>query len=528
MKKYILMLAAAATLGLASCGEDYLETVPNDQISTNTAFSTTSNIKLAVNGLARMMTSQYLGTQGMNGEGTIKNWYNNFNGNDTQKCNQTGWSSIWNNLASYRGSQTTVYNYYVWFYYYKLIGNANQIIDNVEDAEGPDAEKQFYKAQALVYRAYSYYQLSTQYCQRWQDSNDGASDGVVLRLKGTDSSEDQAQPLCTLAELYTQIYKDLDEAISLFTQSGMKPEDFYLPGLEAAYAVKARAALYRQDWQTAADCAAKARNGHPLMSVSEYNSGFNEDNDEWIWGVYEAEDQTLYYYSYFAYIGSNASSSVCRNYPTAISKELIDQIPASDVRRNLFLVPQTDEEFKLMNKSTGRITDTKSDIYKRAFNTGALYSTSYVFGYQQFKLRASFMPGGGSFHLFRSAEMIYTEAEAKCHLGQDAAAAQLLYDVTSKFDAEYTLSTKTGADLLEEVCLYRRFDLFGEGFDWTDTKRWKKDINRKALDTSKGLESPGSFHSTFAITIPADDPIRWTWAIPSKEIDYNDQIKEND
>lgn len=522
--KYFLTVAAIAGMGLvSSCGDDYLNTLPNDQIATGTAFATTENVKLAVNGLAKMMTNQYLSTQGMNGEGTIKNWYNNFNGNDTQKCNNTGWAPIWNNQASYRTSKTTSYNYYIWFYYYKLIGNANQIIDNVDNAAGTEAEKQFYKAQALVYRAYSYYQLSTQYCLRWQDSNNGASDGVVLRLKATDSGEDQSQALCTLAELYTQIYKDLDDAISLFSQSGIKETAFYLPSLEAAYAVKARAALYREDWQTAADCASKARNGHALMSVDDYKAGFNKNNKEWIWGVYEAEDQTLYYYSYFAYIGSNASSSAARTYPVAISKELIDQIPATDVRRDLFLVPQSDEEFAQMN-TAGRVTNSKSSMYKRAQETGCLYSTSYVFGYQQYKLRASFMPGGGSFHLFRSAEMFYTEAEALCHLNRDAEAAKLLFEVTTKYDAEYKLSTKTGADLLNEVTLYRRFDLFGEGFDWTDTKRWKKDINRKALDIKKGLASPGSFHSTFAITIKADDNDRWMWAIPNKECDYNDMI----
>lgn len=526
MKKYIFMMAAAASLGLASCSSDYLETTPNDAISTSTAFSTTENCALAVNGLARMMTSQYLSTQGMNGEGTIKNWCNNFTGNDTQKCNQTGWSSLWNNLATYKTSKTTSYNYYIWFYYYKLIGNANQIIDNVDNAEGPDAQKALVKAQALTYRAYSYYNLVTMYSKRWCDSNNGASDGVVLRLKATDSAEPQEMALSTLAETYAQIYKDLDEAIALFDKSGVKSSsvDFYLPTIEAAYAVKARAALYREDWQTAADCAFKARNGHALMGEKTYKAGFNEANDEWIWGVYDAEDQTLYYYSYFAYIGSNSSASACRSYPVAISKELIDQIPATDTRRDLFLVPQTDTEFKEMN-AAGRTT--KGTMFTRGMNSGYVYGTSYIFGYMQFKLRAAFMPGGGCFNLFRSAEMYYTEAEALCHLNKDTDAQKLMNDVVKPYDAKYSC-TKTGAELLEEVTLYRRFDLFGEGFDWTDHKRWKRDINRKALDVSKGLASPGSFHSTFAITIPATADNRWIWSIPNKECDYNDLIKEND
>lgn len=525
MNKYIYIITAAATLGLASCSSDYLETIPNASVSKDAAFSTTENCAMAVNGIAKMMTTQYLSTQGMNGEGTIKNWCNNFTGNDTQKCNQTGWASLWNNLATYKQSETTSYNYYIWYYYYKLIGNANQIIDNVDNATGDEKQKEYIKAQALVYRAYSYYQLTTMYCRRWCDSSNGQTSGVVLRIKATDAGEPQDMPLSTLAEVYQQIYADLDQAIALFQSSGINrsSDEFYLPNLNVAYAVKARAALYREDWQTAADNAKKARDGYSLMSVSEYFAGHNAQNSEWIWGVYEAEDQTLYYYSYFAYIGSNSSASACRSYPVAISKELIDQIPATDVRRDLFLVPQSDKEFKEMATS-GRTT--KGTMFTRGKNSGYVYGTSYIFGYMQFKLRAAFMPGGGSFSLFRASEMYYIEAEADCHLGRDADAQQLLYDVTKRFDPEYTKSQKTGADLLEEVKLYRRFDLFGEGFDWTDCKRWKKDINRKKLDTSKGLASPGNFHSTFAITISAEDYNRWQWIIPKKETDYNSLLKE--
>ena len=509
---------------LASCSSDYLDTVPNDQTSTTTAFSTTENCALALNGVAKMMTTQYLSTQGLNGEGTIKNWCNNFNGNDTQKCKQTGWASLWNNLATYKNSKTTYYNYYIWYYYYKLIGNVNQIIDNVDAAKGPESDKAFIKAQALVFRAYAFYQLSTMYGIRWCDSENGSANGIVLRTSATDPTAPQDAPLSTLAETFEQIYKDLDDAIALFGKSGGKraSSEFYLPDLSVAYAVKARAALYREDWATAADCAAKARSGYTLMSANDYAAGFNAPNSEWMWGVYEAEDQTLYYYSYFAYIGSNSSASACRTYPVAISKELIDKIPATDVRRDLFLVPQTDTEFKEMD-SYG--CTKKGTMFTRGKESGYVYSTSAIYGYMQFKLRAAFMPGGGSFNLFRASEMYYIEAEADCHLGKDSEAQQLLYDVTKRFDPAYTKSTKTGADLLDEVTTYRRFDLFGEGFDWTDFKRWKKDIVRKKLTVSKGLASPGSFCSTFAITIKADEINRWQWAIPNKECDYNTLVE---
>lgn len=134
MKKYILLITAAVSMGLASCSSDYLETAPNSAVSEEDVYATTANINNAINGVCKMMTTQYIGSQGMNGEGTILNWYNNFNGNDGQKCNQTGWSSLWNNLASYKTSKTSSYAYYPWYYYYKLIGNLNGILDNVDNA----------------------------------------------------------------------------------------------------------------------------------------------------------------------------------------------------------------------------------------------------------------------------------------------------------------------------------------------------------------------------------------------------------
>ena len=509
--KASLLLAAFVALTVA-CSKDYMETAPESSTSPATIFETTENAVLAINGLCKMMTTQYLSTQGLNGEGTIKTWYGNF-GNDLQRCNQTGWAALWNH--TYNEQVNSIYLYYPWYYYYKIIGNANQVIENIENAEGPDSEKQFIKAQALTFRAHAFTMLAQLYCFRWQDSNNGSTEGLILR---TDTSID-GMPLSTLAETYAQIYADLDEAISLYQQSGLDrgADEFYKPNLNVAYAIYARAALTREDWSTAAKMAPLARQGHPLMSQKQYmDGGFSDENDEWIWGVYEAEDQTIYYYSFFAYQACNASSSMQRTYPLAISRELYDQIPTTDVRRKMWLEP-TEEERKELN-TAGRST---GKMYTRAFKEfgSKLYSTSLVYQYMQFKFLATFMPGGGSFNIYRSAEMYLTEAEAKCHLGgQDASVQSLLNELNKNLDPSYKC-TKTGADLLTEVKLYRRVDLWGEGFDWYDYKRWNEPIVRKSI--AQG----GSFHTSFAVTINVGDGNKWTWKIPKRETDYNDQLK---
>ena len=506
MKKYIVLLSIAA-LGLTACDKDYLETKPEDKIDKEVILGSTNYAELAINGICRSMSKQYLATQGMNGEGTILNWYGTFTGNDAQKSNQTGWAALWN--STYHLRTSSIYLYYPWFYYYKMVSNANAVICSIDQATGTESDKAFLKAQALTFRAYSFFRLAQLYAHRWKDEQ-GNTPGIVLRL---DESTGDI-PLSNLTETYAQIYKDLDEAISLYNKSDRDREEYYQPGLDVAYAIYAKAALTREDWQNAAKYAALARDGHSLMGAA-YTDGFHTPNNEWIWSVYDAEDQTIYYYSFFAYIGANSSAGACRNYPVAISKELIDQIPESDSRRWLYLVP-SDEEYAECN-AAGRST---KKLYKRAKEEykDRMYETSLVFAYMQYKFLVDFYPGGGSFPVIRAAEMYYTEAEANCHLGKEAEAQQLLYEAVKPYDAEYTKSDKTGDDLLAEVKLYRRFDLWGEGNDWFDFKRWGDPIVRKTK--AKG----GSFHTTFAVTIKPEDGNSWTWAIPEKETDYNNDI----
>lgn len=204
----------------------------------------------------------------------------------------------------------------------------------MENMAGTESDKNYIKAQALTFRAYSYFMMSQLYCYRWADSNNGASRGLPLRL---DLSTGELAA-SSLGEVYAQVYSDLDEAIAAYNASDNKraSNDNYSPDLSVAYAIYARAALTRQDWSNAAKYATLARQGYSLMTNEDYLSGFNTPNDEWIWSVYSAPDQTLYYYGFFAYQGSNSSANICRNYPCAMSKALYDQIPETDIRRTMF------------------------------------------------------------------------------------------------------------------------------------------------------------------------------------------------
>lgn len=301
---YVYALLAALTLG--ACSENYLDTESNNA-EKRLILSNTSNIAMAVNGLSKMMSTQYLKTQGMNGEGTILTLYGNFHGNDFQKCDFTLWLQMTN--LDFVENSTSIYDYYPWYYYYKILGNANAIISNVDAATGPDNEKRFLKAQALTFRAYCFFRLSQLYSKRWADSNNGASRGVVLRLD--ESTGNMA--VSTLAETYARIYQDLDDALALYTESKLNrdEDENYAVNADVAHAIYARAALTREDWATAASHAASARANYTLMNNAQYvNGGFNAPNKEWIWSVYSNAQETLHYFQFFAFQGSKDRKSV--------------------------------------------------------------------------------------------------------------------------------------------------------------------------------------------------------------------------
>ena len=541
IKFFALSLILLLTFG---CSKEYLNTYPEYAVLKSDAFATTKTAAWAVNGLCRLQSTSHPNS-GQNGEATIMLYYGNYPGQHFQKCNRTGLAYLMN--QTYHLLLDNSYDIYPWYYYYKLILNANLILENVDGAKGPDNEKEFIKAQALTFRAWSFFRLSELYCWRWQDSKGdykykdangdvqtmtgvyGAIQGVPLRLES--STGDLA--CAYLREVRDQVYADLDQAIAYYKSCGIDRErnEYYKPNLDVAYAIYARAALtyaYSGDpesrWDDIIDFARLARKNYPLMSNTEYlESGFNKANDEWIWGTYDAPDENISTNSFYGYMASNGTTSNTVTYPSAISKELFDKIPATDVRRGCYLEPHPGEIDVLYYPTTGRSVGPLAERAKREFGhklyldkNGQLISSIYI--YMQFKFQAAKLPAVGCVCVMRSAEMYYIEMEALYRKGgNEDLIRSLLNEVNQERNPAYNC-TLTGSKLWEEVKLYRAFDLWGEGLDWFDMKRWRESISRKSLANG------GSFHASFAKTIGPTAANRWTWIIPRRETDYNKAI----
>lgn len=508
MKKYLIGSLLSVVV-FTACKKSYLETVPSDAANPETVFQNTRNVESAINGLAKMMTMQYLESQGFNGEGTIKMYYGNYPGADFY-VNLTGWAPIIN--ATYNQLSTSIYDYYPWYYYYKIIGNANTIIARVDNVEGLEADKKFLKAQALSYRAYCYMMLVQLYGNRWSDSQNGATKAVVLRL---DQSTGDI-PVSTLGDSYSQIYKDLNDAINLYESSGNVRGRNFEMDKNVAYAIYARAALNKQDYPNAEKYAKLARTGYALMSNADYKNGFSNPTSEWIWSSYGASDETLYFYSFLAYIGYNSTASAVRTTPKCINKILFGKIPSSDIRKSLFLNPAG----YTYTTGTG-VASSALAAYGRSLYP-ALQSNATLYAFMQFKFKANDMPGVGHLVHFRSSEMLLIEAEAKYFQNKPASEVHALLtelNRTTGRDPNYAV-TKTGTELLDEIKFYRSVELWGEGFDWFDLKRWGSTISR--VSTAQG----GSFPAALAVTIKPEDNNKWTWVIPNREFDYNTRINE--
>lgn len=535
MKNYInkifgCAILASATL-LASCGSDYLETKPTASVSSTEAVATTDMAYKALNGIARCQTTQhYAFSQGFAGENAIMRLYENL---PSQNYNYNyfapGWKAIHN--QTFHNRTSTIYDGYAWYYYYQLIGQANRIIAHIDAATGSDEDKKFIKASALAFRAYSYEKLIHYYCYRWQDSNNGASQGVVLRL---DESTGDA-PFATLAETVDQIYKDCQEAITLFGESGIdRPaSEVWIPNANVAHAVYARAALFRQDYQTAVDQAKLAKKGYPLMSNDSYAAGFCEPTSEWIMGSYGDDSENNFYWSYGTQGACNGYYATAEGNPTGagtIGHELISRIPNNDARKQNFLTEDKFPDLDLSKESNyyytfGILGMMDDNIYEQADSIVKAHqakglTTPYQAGFYYLDANLKFFvkaqPGVGYVPFIRSSEMVLIEAEANYFLGKTAEAQAALVELnaTSGRNPEYTC-TKTGEELLSEIQDYRCLELWGEGFEWSDFKRWNKAVVRKSF--AEG----GNAHQSVAITIKPEDGNKWTWGVPLNETDYN-------
>ena len=494
MKKILKSLFIVALLMNISCAEDYLDTVPTDAVSEEIVFTTTKNAMTALNGIHRALLLRY-DSQGQAGEGAVMIMREVLAEDVVMTSTGNNWyvsTSRWLNHNVENSNDVR----FVWRFYYKLIGNANMIIDKIDGAEGPQDEKDEIKGQALAYRAWAHFNLVQLFAKRYDAAGNNSQMGVPIVLEPI--TEGSARN--TVEEVYTQINTDLDAAISLLDENRNAKSHF---NINVVNGIKARVLLTQGKFVDAATYAKSARGGYDLMSESDLYGGFNNvENPEWIWGSKQVDDQQTYFASFFAYMSLNFSSTNIRGNPKAISKKLYDMISDSDYRKGLWDPNASDPDLRdpFIDEMTAS-NFAKNDYMNRKFI--AQGGASSV----------------GDVPYMRASEMYLLEAEALARSGNNAAAASVLMEFMAARDPEYTLPANSGDGLIQEIMIQRRIELWGEGFRFYDLKRLNLPLDRT-----------GSNHVQSVINNKFTEPAgtnNWQWQIPLDELNANDNMVQN-
>ena len=247
-------------------------------------------------------------------------------------------------------------NLYYWYTNYNMIRSANAVAAVIpEDTE--DATSQYNRAQALAYRAWGYFNLAQMYAWTYEREPQGQCVPLVLDTNMNETATTGCAR-ATTEEVYTQVLKDIDEAISLLksaeaagvtrkTEAATTNLEKTYFNLAAAYGMRARANLFKCDYEA---CAQDCQNALQECAKDEITPYQREEfaaprfvditDHSWILGIYN--DPSSSYSKGIANFDSFMSAWTDFSYAAKgmfrrINKVLYAEIPGSDVRKGWWL-----------------------------------------------------------------------------------------------------------------------------------------------------------------------------------------------
>ncbi|MDN3596365.1 RagB/SusD family nutrient uptake outer membrane protein [Zunongwangia endophytica] len=528
---FCLMLVALISV---SCSDDFLQNSPTDAISAEDALSSTDNMMLVLNGLHRQVYSQAQlpgSSSSRSGESHFIPSLDAMGGSIIHSSPGNGWMTSdlqW--LTHTNPTYTTVYNF--WYQRYHFIASSNSIINTVSEgdfAETPRLNNVL--GQAYAYRAWAYHKLVTTYAKGYTIGNPSTDLGVPI-VFSTETPYESA-PRSTVEEVYAQMEKDIDEAIAHLENASNAANKSHI-SLNAAYGIKARIALSKGDWETAAEAAALARDGYQLLDESQWLSGFNTvDLSEVIWGGEVIDSETNYFQSYFYYVSPTFNGSQNRSNPKIISSGLYDMIPETDFRKEAWLPMAPNTNPSASNGEGGSYEsdpnyDSEEEFQNAKDEIIATYGMTSAHNTHPYMTVKFLQQNPGTTDpddviYMRASEMYLIEIEALAMMNQTSEAQQLLQEFGASRDSDYDASDFSDqAELMEEVKFQRGVELWGEGFSFHDHIRWDEPLDYSDSGAAKVLYQDGYFQERPSQN---DD---WIWKIPQAEIDANPYITSSD
>lgn len=376
------------------------------------------------------------------------------------------------------GDSNNYTNNMCWRYPYKQIFAVNTLLGTT-GTESTDPETQFFIANGLAARAYSYWLLAQCFQFTYAGHENAPCVPIITEKNSEQIALDGGAPRATVAQVYDQIIADLTTAISYLGSCQVAPKDVIeskpkcLVSLATAYGLRARAYLVMQKWAEAkadAEAAIAAFDGSPA-TILQASAPYFKSIDEpcWMWGIAinETDAGMGGYPNWPSHLGTfNKPSYAVSGAWRRISKTLYATIPATDVRLGWWLNGQ---------KASTNVNSTMIQYIED--NSVPAYCQVKFAPYNDVvgnSLKAQDIP------LMRIEEMYLIKAEAQAMAGDATGGALALTEFVSTYrDPGYTCTASTPADVQEAVWMQRRLELWGEGLSWFDIMRLKKGIDRR-------------------------------------------------
>lgn len=492
--KIFIYILALSTFGLVTSCADSLDLSPTTSVAGNEMFEDADKAEVALNGIYRSMyragwsttdnTHQCFGISAYNMMADVM-------GDDMIMSGQgSGW--FWYDCTyavKSRYASKMWRSYDLWNAYYTWISNANYIIAAKDEMLGTPGEVNYVVGQAYAIRAYSYYYLAQIFARTYKGHENEPC--VPIYTEPTTITT-QGQPRSTVEAVYTQISNDIQEAITLLadTKQDVKSHIDY----RVANGLKARICLTMEKWSDAAAAAKIARTNYKVGGSDDVLKGFNDvSKANVLWGAEIQDDQSGQYAGFFTHLDTTTGSSLYGNTAKKqMNKLLYGRLGADDIRRAWWDPASSNTQMKFK------------------FSNPKKWAGDYIW--------------------MRMEEMLLTEAEAECRLGNESKAIELLEELMEERDPNYA-TTKTGTDLgaltttwtgslLEEILIQRRIELWGEIGRIYDIKRLKQGFTRtEAMGWPKGALIEGT-------NTQNPESYAWVLTIPQSEFDGNSSLDQ--
>lgn len=460
---------------LPACTKNLLTPTPTTTLSDATAFSTPEKIAAGVNALyAQVENASFYG-----GRFIIFNEQRGDEFSQNDGNNSTG-ANVWNQTITSSGDFVNA----VWTAAYAAINSANIILANIATTSViSDSLRSNYTGEAKFIRAFCYFSLVQMYAKPYVQ--DKAAPGLPLRLQPETTGGDNSLAFSTVAEIYTQILRDLDDAEAAL------PNAYATAMLNASRANKITAiALKSRVYLTQADydkVIAEASKIVPAAAPYSHTSGTLtrklETNIATVFnGTYTGPEAVFTLPIVASTEAPGSQSALAYNYlypiiylnTAAIAADAVFAPGSADARAGL-----------LKTNAAGQILLNKFPKNSTPYN--------------------DYIP------VIRYAEVLLNYAEAAAGKGDLATATALLYAVRQRSSPAYTYAPSaiaTKDSLIETILTERRIELLGEGFRTMDLQRREQAIPGKTGNAG---------------TAPAIAPTdgNYVWAIPSSELSYN-------